>query len=68
MDVQDYDFVLNGYELGGGSLRVYDPSMQKEIFSILGISSDEAKEKFGLTFIVFVLKADAAILLKLCCI
>ena len=42
-----YDFVLNGYELGGGSLRVYDPSMQKEIFSILGISSDEAKEKFG---------------------
>ena len=42
-----YDFVLNGYELGGGSLRVYEPSMQKEIFSILGISSDEAKEKFG---------------------
>ena len=43
-----YDFVLNGYELGGGSLRVYEPSMQKEIFSILGISADEAKEKFGL--------------------
>ena len=42
-----YDFVLNGYELGGGSLRVYEPSMQKEIFSILGISPDEAKEKFG---------------------
>lgn len=42
-----YDFVLNGYELGGGSLRVYESSMQKEIFSILGISSDEAKEKFG---------------------
>jgi aspartyl-tRNA synthetase len=42
-----YDFVLNGYELGGGSLRVYEPSMQKEIFSILGISSEEAKEKFG---------------------
>jgi aspartyl-tRNA synthetase len=42
-----YDFVLNGYELGGGSLRVYEPSMQKEIFSILGISADEAKEKFG---------------------
>jgi len=42
-----YDFVLNGYEIGGGSLRVYEPSMQKEIFSILGISSDEAKEKFG---------------------
>ena len=42
-----YDFVLNGYELGGGSLRVYEPSMQKEIFSILGISNEEANEKFG---------------------
>jgi aspartyl-tRNA synthetase len=42
-----YDFVLNGYELGGGSLRVYDPAMQSEIFSILGISKKEAKEKFG---------------------
>jgi aspartyl-tRNA synthetase len=42
-----YDFVLNGYELGGGSLRVYESSMQKEIFSILGISSAEAEQKFG---------------------
>jgi aspartyl-tRNA synthetase len=42
-----YDFVLNGYELGGGSLRVYDPFMQSEIFTILGISSQEAEEKFG---------------------
>jgi aspartyl-tRNA synthetase len=42
-----YDFVLNGYELGGGSLRVYDPFMQSEIFNILGISSQEAEEKFG---------------------
>jgi len=42
-----YDFVLNGYELGGGSLRVFDPIMQSEIFSILGISSEEAEEKFG---------------------
>ena len=42
-----YDFVLNGYELGGGSLRVYDPVMQSEIFKILGISSEEADEKFG---------------------
>ena len=42
-----YDFVLNGYELGGGSLRVYEPSLQNEIFSILGISHEEAKEKFG---------------------
>ena len=42
-----YDFVLNGYELGGGSLRVYEPSMQREIFTILGISFEEANEKFG---------------------
>jgi len=42
-----YDFVLNGYELGGGSLRVYDSKMQKEIFKILGISEEEANEKFG---------------------
>jgi aspartyl-tRNA synthetase len=38
---------LNGYELGGGSLRVHDPVMQSEIFKILGISSEEADEKFG---------------------
>ena len=42
-----YDFVLNGYELGGGSLRVHDPLMQSEIFKILGISTDEADQKFG---------------------
>ena len=42
-----YDFVLNGYELGGGSSRVYEPSLQNEIFLILGISHEEAKEKFG---------------------
>jgi len=42
-----YDFVLNGYELGGGSLRVHDPVMQNEIFKILGISSEEVDEKFG---------------------
>ncbi len=42
-----YDFVLNGYELGGGSLRVFNAEMQKEIFNILGISKNEAQEKFG---------------------
>ncbi|MBD63276.1 MAG: aspartate--tRNA ligase [Gammaproteobacteria bacterium] len=42
-----YDFVLNGYEIGGGSMRVYESSMQKEIFKILGISHKEANEKFG---------------------
>jgi aspartyl-tRNA synthetase len=42
-----YDVVLNGYEIGGGSLRVYDAETQMEIFKILNISNEEAKEKFG---------------------
>lgn len=42
-----YDLVFNGYEIGGGSLRVNEISMQKEIFNILGISEEEAEEKFG---------------------
>ena len=47
-----YDIVLNGYELGGGSLRVFDADMQKTIFDILNISKEEADNKFG-----FLLKA-----------
>ena len=42
-----YDLVLNGYEIGGGSLRVNEINIQREIFNILGISEDEAEEKFG---------------------
>ena len=42
-----YDLVLNGYEIGGGSLRVNETSIQRKIFNILGISEDEAEEKFG---------------------
>ena len=42
-----YDIVLNGYEIGGGSLRVYSSKMQSAIFEILNISKDEAKQKFG---------------------
>ncbi|MGS2723093.1 aspartate--tRNA ligase [Porticoccus sp. GXU_MW_L64] len=42
-----YDMVLNGTELGGGSIRIYDPQMQSEVLSILGISEDQAREKFG---------------------
>ena len=42
-----YDIVMNGYELGGGSIRIYDKDLQSKIFSLLGIKKEEAKEKFG---------------------
>ena len=42
-----YDMVLNGCELGGGSVRIHDAEMQAAVFRILGISDEEAKEKFG---------------------
>jgi aspartyl-tRNA synthetase len=42
-----YDMVLNGTELGGGSLRIHDPKMQQTVFEILGIEAEEQREKFG---------------------
>ncbi len=42
-----YDIVINGYEAGGGSLRIYDQKMQKTIFEILGLSQEDIKNKFG---------------------
>lgn len=42
-----YDMVLNGCELGGGSLRIHDQEMQKVVFEILKISEEEQREKFG---------------------
>ena len=47
-----YDLVLNGVELGGGSVRIHDAKIQKQIFNLLGISKEQAEEKFG-----FLLKA-----------
>ena len=42
-----YDIVMNGYELGGGSIRIHDKNLQSKIFSLLGIGDEEAQEKFG---------------------
>ena len=42
-----YDLVINGYESGGGSVRIYDENMQNAVFTVLGISKQEAREKFG---------------------
>ncbi|MFJ5715490.1 aspartate--tRNA ligase [Neobacillus sp. NPDC093127] len=44
---QAYDLVLNGYELGGGSLRIFERPIQEKMFSVLGFSPEEAKEQFG---------------------
>jgi len=42
-----YDIVINGYEAGGGTLRIYDQNVQKKIFNILGLSDQEVQDKFG---------------------
>ena len=42
-----YDVVMNGYELGGGSIRIYNKNLQSKIFTLLGIEDEEAQEKFG---------------------
>ena len=47
-----YDMVINGYEVGGGSIRIHQSEMQNAVFDMLGISEEEAEDKFG-----FLLKA-----------
>lgn len=42
-----YDMVINGYEVGGGSVRIFDPKMQQTVFRILGINEQDQRDKFG---------------------
>jgi aspartyl-tRNA synthetase len=44
---QAYDVVCNGYELGGGSIRIHQPALQAKVFELLGMTKDNAKAQFG---------------------
>lgn len=44
---RSYDIILNGYEIGGGSIRIHDPELQKQMFEKLGLNPEQMKQKFG---------------------
>ncbi len=52
-----YDLVLNGFEIGGGSIRLHDPEVQERVFKVMGIGPEEAREKFG--FLLDALRSGA---------
>ena len=52
-----YDLVVNGYEAGGGTIRIHDQAIQQQVFGLLGLKPDEAQERFG--FLLDALKFGA---------
>jgi len=57
IQAQAYDIALNGFEIGGGSIRTHDMAVQKKVFETIGISEEEAEAKFG--FLLSALKLGA---------
>jgi aspartyl-tRNA synthetase len=47
MRAQHYDMVLNGWELGSGSIRIHKPELQRKIFEMLGMTAEQIEERFG---------------------